>query len=277
MGPSFNLRMPKRIKPIWYMLTNWIFVHKISLALFMGTLLSLTFSLGSSELFVMMIESENIRVWLDVAAVFSLLFAVVIPSAAVIFAIFASFRLQIGQPAKVGPLFIILASYFSIILIFAGLYYSMSVITDLDDAAGKYHGYQGQHRRIGWEPDYQYQLIQDRNAFRDISTRFWSGPDWPYTEEGYRRRASPAPLDAVVSATERPFDRVVRFQPGSRVAFFDYLHISVVTITSLGWGDVAPRRWYAKLATDVEVLIGLVLFVVALGMLFGNWRSERNT
>lgn len=54
--------------------------------------------------------------------------------------------------------------------------------------------------------------------------------------------------------------------------YIDCFHYSVVTITTLGFGDMHPIRWYTKLVTDFEVLIGIAVTVISIGRFF----SERN-
>ena len=56
------------------------------------------------------------------------------------------------------------------------------------------------------------------------------------------------------------------FEEGNRLAvWFDCIHLSTVTIATLGYGDIAPTRWYSKLATDLEVLIGIAFVSLSLG------------
>jgi hypothetical protein len=68
-----------------------------------------------------------------------------------------------------------------------------------------------------------------------------------------------------------PYEEVVRFRSSAVLEVtLDCLHLSVITITTVGYGNVAPSSWYAKLASNIEALTGTVLFVVALGMLFSG-------
>ena len=50
--------------------------------------------------------------------------------------------------------------------------------------------------------------------------------------------------------------------------FVDCFHYSVVTITTLGFGDITPKAWYTKLITDLEVLLGVAIVSVAIGRYF---------
>jgi len=47
-------------------------------------------------------------------------------------------------------------------------------------------------------------------------------------------------------------------------SFFDGLYFSVVTQTTLGYGDVTPSHWVMKVAAIYQVLIGLLMVVVVI-------------
>jgi hypothetical protein len=49
------------------------------------------------------------------------------------------------------------------------------------------------------------------------------------------------------------------------------LHFSVVTMATVGYGDVNPHKWYSQVAVDIQILIGQILVVFALGCVLGKW------
>ena len=61
------------------------------------------------------------------------------------------------------------------------------------------------------------------------------------------------------------------------LAFVDCLHFSVVTLSTVGYGDIAPRTWYAKLAVDLEILMGLGITVLAVGRHFSQQGRAEST
>jgi hypothetical protein len=64
----------------------------------------------------------------------------------------------------------------------------------------------------------------------------------------------------------------LRFLPENRLLVFaNCLHYSVITMTTVGFDDISPQTWFARFYTDIEALTGTALFIVALGMVFGNW------
>ena len=54
---------------------------------------------------------------------------------------------------------------------------------------------------------------------------------------------------------------------GGKIGFWDALYFSVVTITTLGYGDIAPVGGITKLLTGFEVLTGIAVFGLFLLML----------
>jgi hypothetical protein len=66
---------------------------------------------------------------------------------------------------------------------------------------------------------------------------------------------------------------VVQFLPEAGPAIFgDCLHLSVITMTTVGYGDITPRSLPARVATDVEAVCNTLLLIFGLGMIFGNIR-----
>ena len=56
--------------------------------------------------------------------------------------------------------------------------------------------------------------------------------------------------------------------PHVLLAIVDCLHLSVETLSTVGYGDIVPTTWFAKLAIDVEILLGLGITVVVAGRHF---------
>jgi hypothetical protein len=57
------------------------------------------------------------------------------------------------------------------------------------------------------------------------------------------------------------------------LAVVDCIHFSCVTITTVGYGDMRPVHWFAKLAVDTEILLGLSLAVIGVGRYFSSAKS----
>jgi hypothetical protein len=141
---------------------------------------------------------------------------------------------------------IVVAAYCSIIVSFAGVYYAMASNADLHDGEDAQFVFVDQaydtmiHRaeKEAGLPEGQHVRRQPRNlrAFSGLPKLYYSG------EDGVR------PVNLVTRLT----------------VMADCLHYSIVTISTTGFGDIVPRVWYATFATDVEILMGIALLVLAL-------------
>lgn len=77
-------------------------------------------------------------------------------------------------------------------------------------------------------------------------------------------------------------ETVFKFTNGqSYIRLVDYVYLSGLTITTVGYGDVSPVIWYAKLATVLEALTGLGLTAFVVGVfvssLLGRQDLDRRT
>lgn len=67
---------------------------------------------------------------------------------------------------------------------------------------------------------------------------------------------------------------VPTYDPEEKVEFLACVHFSVVTLTSLGYGDFRPTSWISMFLSWTEVVLGLLFFGLLVSRLSG-WRSER--
>jgi hypothetical protein len=68
------------------------------------------------------------------------------------------------------------------------------------------------------------------------------------------------------------FDKLSLVPPLNTV--IDCVYYSVVTITTLGYGDIEPRTNIAKIISMIEVLSGLIIVVLSLGSVVGGNKSN---
>lgn len=179
------------------------------------------------------------------------------------FALVASFQRR-ESPKK--SVLTIAISYATLILSFASIYYVLAAVADYDDAVAKAVEYGATFRMS--DPDgIPYRNIR---AFNGIDERLWSGVDWLPGVPNDREYS----VKEMRQAARR--NHIVRFLPEERAAvFFQCLHLSIATITSTGYGDITPARPISRFFTDIEMLSGTSLLVVALGIVFSkSW--ERN-
>jgi len=57
-------------------------------------------------------------------------------------------------------------------------------------------------------------------------------------------------------------------------AIVDCLHFSVVTLSTVGYGDIYPTALYSKLIVDIEILMGLGITVLTVGRHFSRSTGE---
>jgi hypothetical protein len=163
----------------------------------------------------------------------------------------------------------IATSYVGLILVFASTYYVFCAIGDQDETFAIAQQYREwlKHRN----PQEQPQPVNLR-AFTAMES-LWTGADSYVTDKGLNDLSPSDYLRAftIASGHGKPnIDPV--FKRNNRLAtFLDCLYFSVVTMTTTGYGDIHPIRWYSKLAVETQILTGVAILVFALGMLFGNW------
>jgi hypothetical protein len=54
----------------------------------------------------------------------------------------------------------------------------------------------------------------------------------------------------------------------------DCLHFSIMTLSTVGYGDIYPTAWYSKVIVDIEILLGLGINILTLGRHFALGGKE---
>jgi len=210
--------------------------------------------------------------------VISFLLSLGIPVLLVIYALVTAVRI----PTRIQGLAILLMSYLCLIVAFASVYYAMSFLGDIRDANDQYFYYH--YLATMWPKnetsDPAFRQSNER-AFTGMQDRLWYGIEdraQPY----YYAHDSRAPVRKIMelAGNDYQFRNVARFNPDARDAvFLDCLHYSIVTMATVGYGDMAPHSRGAKIMTDMQIISGQLLFVFALGLVFGkvgNRTEERS-
>jgi hypothetical protein len=183
------------------------------LGIILGTLISPALVLFLEWMAINSFQNTNyLKNFIEIAWITSYL----IPALMIVFAIRSSFQ----NRSQKELLTIIITAYFSIIILFGAVYYSMALAGDYDN--------------LSYSVD-----------------RAFNG------------------MDQSLFALE---NKEITFQLENRaLVALDSLYLSVVTITTVGFGDITPNQWYSKIAVMIEALTGTTLLVLALGMVFSNW------
>ena len=167
----------------------------------------------------------------------------------------------------------VIAAYFSLMFVFASIYYIAAFFGDYQDAVFKYESYRADALHHVAGPRYT-----SRRAFAGIESRFWSGVDWPVRSGRFPNGLPPGAYEISTQqmryiARSYPEDDVIQFLPEAQLAIFgDCLHLSVITMTTVGYGDIMPRSLEARFGTDIEAVCNTLLLIFGLGMIFGNIR-----
>lgn len=88
-----------------------------------------------------------------------------------------------------------------------------------------------------------------------------------YTEENVKK---------IIENSNAYIDEVVKFIPKNRILiYFDSLYYSIITLSTVGFGDIAPLMWYSKIAVSLEVIIGQFFLLLTIGYFFSTIQIDR--
>jgi hypothetical protein len=201
--------------------------------------------------------------------VFFFVAGLLMPLIAVGFAIFSSFQ----KRSRAEMLRVILVAYLGSILIFAGAYYVIVGVDDYNDAIRQISHYEAEGISIAAHLSDRIKPYKSQNAFTGFESHLWS----TFEDESYDAAALYTNYPEGLKSALDNAKNNLRFLPENRVLVFaNCVHYSVITMTTVGFGDISPQVWLARFYTDVEALTGTALFIVALGMVFGNWWESPN-
>lgn len=205
--------------------------------------------------------------------IISFLLSFVIPVILALYALIVSLKAQ----TKLHGLMILLLSYISLIFSFASAYYAISWNGDMNDATEQYY-YYNDLREI-WQkekPDPAYRTESSR-AFKGMEARLLSGIEELARPLNYQQDAKNAPVREIMRLTAYYDSKSPRYKYGIKYhaeakweVFLDCIHYSIVTMATVGYGDIVPQSRLAKGMTDIQIISGQVLFLFALGIVFGK-------
>jgi Ion channel len=252
-------------------ITRWIpFATKPSAQVVVGCVISIALSIESVYLLGMMTGEPSMAVVLF--AIISMLLSYIVPTAVVVLALYRAFQRHLARKTQIRA---VVSSYFCTIVVFTGVFFSMQFLGDHEYAIDHYGYYRSggeslQQGRIKKLNPYPENLF----AFNGINAQLWGTVD-DFLPRGIYMGLEDAEQYRADWAMRADFESIVRFKRRAiRPVLSDCFHLSVITMTTVGYGNISPNTWYAKLATDVEALTGTVLLVVAFGMLLAGFRER---
>ena len=222
--------------------------------------------------------------WYNILLALFFLLSFILPIALSIIFTARCFRVK----SKLKLLIDIIHSYAGVLWIFAALYFQSMVFSDRFDSYRKNRIYESQIKTITEvDPSFQMMQVADRRAFKGIEKKLWSSYDYPSrsfieanndsTNRWYFlgidnfNSITTEEIRQVISSSSTPYHPTyLSAHIGS--VYVDCLYFSVICMATVGFGDISPALWYTKLFTILEVVIGMSIFVIAIGMLFSDFK-----
>ncbi len=201
------------------------------------------------------------------------------PFAIALYAARSAFR----RRAAMEGLLVIFTAYMAVMISFAGIYYSFNVISGYQEARdfADFHVHTATHLENGSIQQVP-RRVKDEKAFSGMRHSTWTGladearpafwhPSAQVSEslllEAARRHG---PWRKGTSLDKTAFQPIFR-EEERLPSLLQCLHFSVVTMATVGYGDVNPHKWYSQVAVDMQIVIGQILVVFALGCVLGKW------
>lgn len=169
----------------------------------------------------------------------------------------------------------IIVSYFCLMFVFASMYHVGIFFADYDQAATMYERYD-----VDGPPLIDERIADNRRAFGGIQRLFWSSPEVPpenLQSDGTLYPWARLPQGNAIRAIaqQRSFTDVVRFVPGAAAGIFgDALYFSAITITTVGYGDIVPKKPTMRFIAALEALCNPLLLIFGFGIVLSE-RSRR--
>ncbi len=243
---------------------------KVARPIIIWTIVSFLISILFVEILGRTFSNSTSLIW-TILLLLILLVTITGPFVTVVMAVKRSFT---PQPRE-RQIIVIVLSYFALMISFTGAYYAMVGFGDRIDAIRKFEHYASKRNYL----DSEGNIIVKRETrpFQGFNERLWSGVDWPDLKKNEQRdiTRSPHSPDEMIKNAKGSSEDAVKFQSSSKPAVMgNLLYFTVVTMTTLGYGDITPTAWYTKMFAALQVLSGYTLFYIALTMVIGNWWGD---
>lgn len=180
----------------------------------------------------------------------------------------------------------IIHAYAGVVLIFAALYFQSIVLSDRVNAYRKDRIYTSV--KVDNAID-DINSLKDRRAFKGIDKRLWSSFDYPgYTfvenvkQDTLKWRMHSlnnfetvdyTDIKQVISLSSTDFKSTYLTENIPSV-YLDCLYFSLISVATVGFGDLTPNLWYIKLFVMLEISIGMSIFIFAIGFLFSDFKFK---
>ena len=186
--------------------------------------------------------------------------------------VYRALRFAFSSASRPHRVDIVLTAYFALVIGFTGIYYAMAGLGDYGIAIDEFQHYEREVERLRTTSVSPTSYARRGGPFAGIDHSLWL---FEPSERLSRSVAEATDLELL----EETILGELFFSPSPEIVVFDAdarwrvaldcLHLSVTTMATLGFGDVAPKHWYARLATDIQVLVSVLIAVFAIGLLLG--------
>jgi hypothetical protein len=147
------------------------------------------------------------------------------------------------QGSRLEVIQTILVSYFCLVCTFTAGYFALISLSDFTRASDEYAYVACQHAgRRDCRSD------EPRPALSGVSENLWT----------------------VVPEATTADAGVVKNKSARIPVLLDAMHFSVITMTTVGYGDISPQSHPARMASDIQALLSVALFGVALSVVLAR-------
>lgn len=188
------------------------------------------------------------------------------------------------QSDKQKLLIEIIHAYAGVVLIFAALYFQSIVLSDLVNAFRKDKIYTAVNEQYTLK---ELNSLKDRRAFKGIEKRLWSSYDYPgyafvenVKQDSLKWRIHSFnnfetvdynDIKQVIALSGTNFKSIYLTENIPSV-YLDCLYFSLISVATVGFGDISPHLWHLKLFVMLEIVIGMSIFIFAIGFLFSDFK-----
>ncbi|TLU67216.1 two pore domain potassium channel family protein [Thalassotalea litorea] len=162
------------------------------------------------------------------------------------------------------------ATYLSTIIVFSSGYYLISSLADYRHYVNEYHHYQTLPKHFQ-DIEYPY----NTRGFVGINHSMFMGVSELVDdiEVKYGQPASASQKWQAVHNLEDVF--LPQYNSEKRSLYFlECFYFSVVTVTTLGYGDITPNFWFVKIAASIQSLLGVAIVAVGFGLIVNRIRQK---
>lgn len=177
-------------------------------------------------------------------------------------------------------------TYFSVVLIFSSIFFSIQFISDWVDSHMQSSLI---NRKIACftctildENDFDKFEFENYRGLRGIEARLWSSPNYPdttankslgneyflYKMRGERYISNKTAIKLYKEKGYRGIYQPVFFSENIGSVFLDCFYFSMITIATIGYGDIVPNIWITKFFVIIEIFIGIFITIYAFGRYF---------